>query len=342
MSTFFNDIISRIYEAQATSILADELHRLKADESVSLHDFRATGTQDQLREAANKAKDLGLLSESRLAALLDKIEENGAQHVFLFDYSSGARSELTAERIAASFPEAPSPSPAMYVGRPSRPMLYYRVSSNPGAVVVKQVRSVEYWEKNDDESEEQGDRRIIVYNLHKKRAVNLFVVQPELGRAEIRIDRVRSQIDQRLVEGMFNDFRNDLDKRLPFYDLIMPTPIWNGFPRIIAAKSETFMTVDEASDSSVNVIMSSRREGSRGTDIRSHSSYDLDLPTYSRNQLNVYWQLPQPPGGPRRLLHTILTRVRLKNSTLAKVYFAARAAPEEIHHVLDRIRHFTP
>jgi len=156
--------------------------------------------------------------------------------------------------------------------------------------------------------------------------------------AEIRIDRVRTRDDGKLAEKALTDFLATLAPVLDPAAHLVPVAIRPGFGRIVAARDETFMATDLAADSSARQMLTSRREGQSGQDIRLHKNWHLDGDQYVRDSVNVYWAL----GNEKPDVHTIIRAVKTETSPVeyAKVYVPAHVPEADLKYVISRIRHF--
>jgi len=326
-------LVSRLREARAKGRLELLLKQIKQEQDVPRRKFRASGTIDQLREAVQIAAEDGSISVNVLASLVDEVEENGGQHIFLFDLNEAGRQQVRSEAFKDSFHALPTqPTPAMYADLPSAKRTYIAEKTN--RIVVKQIYRATYWEKDEDRSYSHADERATIMVRRHRRAINLLLLDPVLGRAEVRIDRVRGQMDDGLALTLFSEFQEDLKDNFDFAFLTTPVPIWRGFTRIVSDRDNTYMSIDGARDASVNVNISNRRENDRGTDVRDHPAYTYTTGDYVRDTLNVYWLQEG-----KEKIHTILSRV--PDATIGKVYVAAKIDAEQLAYVLERIRQST-
>lgn len=327
-------LLGRLQESRAKRRLESLLKRIKQEQDVPRQTFRASGTIEQLREAVGRAAAEGLISAQDLASLVDEAEENGAQHIFLFDLNEAGKARARSQEFRATLPALPAqPTPAMYAELPGSKRTY--LSARTGRVVVKQIYKAEYWEKDEEASRtlSNENRRVNVTIRRERRAINLLSLDPVLGRAEVRIDRVRGQLDDSLALDLFAQFKDDLSEVFDFDSLSTPVEIWRAFPAIVADREGTYMSTDGAKDASVSITISNRRENELGTDVRNHPTYAYATDDYVRDTLNVYWLR----GGEK--VHTILSRV--PGTGLSKVYVAAKLEPSLLDYVIERIRQST-
>jgi hypothetical protein len=298
--------------------------------------FRVTGDVSEVAEAVKRASELGLLTLTELAREVDSIEENGAQHIFLFGATEAGKARLTQARLLSAFPAVPTePTPGFYADEPAR-RTYSRFLE--GWITVKQVCTETYPEPN--ESFDDDGQRITSYTDVAHRAIHMLRAHPQSGRVEIRLDRVDRRADETQAMTLLDGFLDTLSDVLDIDEDLTPTPIWKGFPGVLAARDETHMSWDEAKDGTATIRISSRRAGMLGQDIRDHPDYPLHQPHFSRDQLTVFWKLPAGQDGEQEKVHTIMRRLNRNGTSLGKVYVAARVLPEELDHVLSRIRHF--
>jgi hypothetical protein len=337
VSEVSNLLLLRIERERALGRLSAFLAARKLERGLSRSELRSTGNAAQLRNSVESSLSEGLITLDEVASLVDEIEENGGQHIFLFDLTDAGRRQLTAQRLSNALPSPPaSPTAAFYADLPvTRRTMFFERHGRAGA---KQLLTAEYWEQSKEESEAEEDRRTIVYLKKRRRACNCALFDPALGTGEIRIDRVRDAMDHSLALQLFSGFLEPLAGTLDFDDHLVPLPIWDAFGAIVDARGETYMSTDEAYDPDVSLRIASHREKAAGADIRSHAGFVAGGPGYARKVLNVYWRLPWDQA---QLVHTILSVARIGDVSVGKVYVAAKVTPRELNHVLDRIRHFT-
>lgn len=330
-------LVRRLREARAKSRLQAFLKRIKKEQDVPVRKFRSSGTIEQLIEAVEIAARDGLISATDLAALVDEVEENGGQHVFLFDLTPAGIARARSRALKDAFQTLPAqPTPGMYADLPAASRVYF--VKREDTIVIKQIFRASYWEKDETRSYERDNERATFIVRRQRRAINLLRLEPRTGRAEIRIDRVRGQMDDRLAMSLLADFQNSLKGAFDFQSLVTPLEIWRGFPRIVKDRTRTYMSTDGARDASVSVNISNRREKSEGGDVRDHRHYRFSGTDYSRDTLNVYWF---EPGNEDEKFHSILSREEVNGQAVGKVYVAAKLTPAQLAYVLDTIRQFT-
>jgi hypothetical protein len=335
-------LLERLFAARAKHKVQDLLRTLKMDGGHSRSAFRVSGGVDDIASTVRGLVDTGVLPLATLADLVDSVEENGGQHIFLFTLTSAGQAAVTEARARSSFPQAPQqPTSAFYSKLPTAARTYY-VRRSP-TLVVKEVRTAERWVLDSDAGQETADRRTIVFRKERRRAVNLFIADPATSQVEVRIARAADHDDVTLARTLFTEFRARIEPLVDFQKHLAPLAIWNGFTKIVRATDETFMSHDEAEDPSVVHKLSNRRAKMRGRDVREHDSYDMDAIRYKRTSLNVFWNLPNG-SVPTSHLHTVLSRFRFDVPPppldCGKVYVAATVDPKDLSYVLDRIRYF--
>ena len=219
----FELLVRRVHETRGKSHLEDLLRAIKEEQNVPLKAFRATGTSDELLEAVKVAADGGWLTEPRLASLVDELEENGSQHIFLFELTPAGRAHLTEARLGHQFRTSQTgPTPGLYADLPAAKRTHFR--ARPDGLVVKQVFRAEYWEFDREESQVQStaDQRVSISRRHTRRAINLLFVHPETNALEIRVDRVRSQKDDSMALELLTEFLADLGPVLDVQTHVRP------------------------------------------------------------------------------------------------------------------------
>lgn len=268
-----------------------------------------------------------------LARLVDAIEENGAQHVFLFSMTDAGYQAIAGGQLLGRFPAPPAqPTVALY-GDPSTTRTF--AFERNGRLYVKQVYLAEYWDLV--ERHETTTQRTVVYRLERQRAVNLLVANPATREVEIRIDRVRPKDDERLASRALDDFCARLAPALDVAQHLEPVRIWAGFRAMVQARDETFMTVDDAEDPTIRHRLASRRGDTVRLDIRDHAAYDMTQAKYVRETLNIYWLRQE------ERLHTMMSRVTSSDGRwFGKVYIPAQLDEAALDYVIGRIRSFAP
>ena len=338
-------LLSRLRTAPDKRAIQGLLRAVNEECGLRRGELRVTGNKMDLLGNVRDAANTGLLPLSSLAAFVDRLEENGGQHLFLFDLTPEGCAELTPLALEQAFPPAPSnPTAAMYAALPD--LSRFCFLQRQDALIVKQIHAVTFWEKDDNRSFSNETERATVFVRRQHRALNLLRVLPSQRQAEIRIDRVSDGIGDKDIREHLSSFLRALEPILDASRHLSPTPIWNGFANIASWRDGTYMSVDGAEDSSVKIQISNRRAGGFGSDVRDHSSYQFSEDTYVRDQLNVYWDTERlvgnrdPERGDPARVHTILSRFKLDAREYGKVYVAATVSPEVLSSVTEHIRNF--
>lgn len=346
-------LLNRLYDVHEKKKVQDLLRVAKKRPGVKPTDFSVTGNREDIRQSIKTAIELGYLSSGDLARLVDSVEENGSQHIFLFTLTDEGRRELTAERLRHAFPETPDlPLQALYRDRPTSPHAVFRLRDD--VLSIKEVRTFEYWVYDEGASSTDTQRRTVTYQKKRERGVNVFQIDRARGLAEVRIDRVGQRMDDQMALDVLKDFERTLIEggHGPGPGPIDPLrhlsciPVSKAFGRILQATDETYMAVDEARSASIIHRISNYRAGTAGKDVRLLPQYDMDSKDYSHDRLNVYWRIPSTG----KLVHTILAKAAVpivggngktvQYCNCGKIYIPNRLEPAELRHVIDRIRHF--
>ena len=337
----------RLRAASSTRAVRGLLRAINQEQELRPGELRFAGTKEELLQSVRSGCERGLLSTTRLAQLVDRLEENGSQHVFLFDLTEEGRDALTAEALKSTFPlMPPQPTKELYATRPRDSV---HLSERPDAIVIKQVYTATYWEQDESRSFSRETERANYQVQRYRRAVNLFRLIPQQKTAEIRIDRVMEH--DRNKQAVMERFRTFLLALAPIVnvrDHLLPTPIWHAYRPIVEDRSCTYMNVDETKDASTNLVISNRRAAQAGKDVRDHESYAVTRTEgYTRERLSVYWKtdaiitMPaDPERNDRAEIHTVLSRVKLNGRDYGKLYIAATVSPEVLSSVTQRIRRF--
>ena len=335
----FELFVRRVYETRGKSHLEGLLRAIKEEQNVPLKAFRVTGTSDKLLETVKVAADGGWLTERRLARLVDELEENGRQHIFLFELTPAGRAHLTEARLGHQFQTLPTgPTPGLYADLPAAKRTHF--GARPDGLVVKQVFRAEYWEFDREGSQVQStpDQRVSISRRHTRRAINLLIVHPETNALEIRIDRVRSQKDDSMALELLTEFLADLAPALDVQTHIRPIDMARALRTMATNREEIYLNADDALDPSAQISLSNRRTRDRGPDIRDHEKYTLAGVDCVRTGLSPYWIIN---GNYHEKLFTSVSIVQVAPlGACGKVYVSATLRRNVLRHVVDRIRHF--
>ena len=170
----------------------------------------------------------GLLPLTRLATLVDELEENGGQHLFLFDLTTDGLAALRPATLQQAFPPMPpGPTPAMYADPPDHPQIYF--VQRPDALVVKQIHTATFWEKDEERSYSDATERALIVVRRQRRAINLFRVLPDQRRAEIRIDRITHSLGDKDIGEHLRGFLAALD---PILNIENPPAFYSDLGRL--------------------------------------------------------------------------------------------------------------
>ena len=338
-------LLARLRAARDKRAIQGLLRAVKDEQALRRGELRITGNKDELLQQIRDGVARRILSVQRLATFVDQLEENGGQHLFLFNVTPDGLQSLRPPAFRQAFPPMPpGPTPAMYADIPDRPQTYF--SEQPDALVVKQIHAATYWEKDETRSHSDETERMTVVVRRRRRALNLFRVLPHQQQAEVRIDRITHGIGDKEVGEYLRDFLATLAPVVDVERHLGSIPIWHGFRAIANCRSGTYMSTDGAEDPSVKVSISNRRAGGAGQDVRDHPSYPFAAEDYVRDHLNVYWETEKlvgswdPERGDPRRVHTILSRFVLDDREYGKLYIAATVSPEVLSSVTERVRGF--
>lgn len=331
-----NLLLDRIKKAGAITRLAERLREIKTEQQLPT-DFRVAGLNaEQLLASATRAVEQGWLPELTLAKFVDEIEENGAQHVFLFALTDEGRRRLTAARLSNALPEAPArPTPALYAELPGRKRTFFE--NRADALIVKQVFVGTFWERDDDRSYSREDERATIMVRQQRRAVNVFRILPEEQLAEVRIDRVRGRMDNTLALEVLGTFLEDLAEVFDPAQDVRAIPVWEALPKIAANRDEVYLNKDDAEDPSAKISFHNIRARDKGDDVRDHPKYQMRGRDVVRTGLNPYWTVP---GEDSRIYSNISVLPTGPFGRCGKIYLSAKLRPATLNHVLDRIRFF--
>ncbi len=156
-------LVERLRAASSARALQGLLRAINQEQKLRPGELRVTGTKDELLENARSGCQRGLVPIIRLVQLVDRLEENGSQHVFLFDLTEKGLHALTAEALKSTFPLLPHEPPReLYANRPKDSV---QLSERPDAIVVKQVYTATYWSRTKAaHSPEKPNERPIKFN----------------------------------------------------------------------------------------------------------------------------------------------------------------------------------
>ena len=338
-------LLDRLQAARDKRAIQGLLRTVNDDHGLRPGELRITGNKEDLLHHVRHAIDSGLLSIERLATFVDRLEENGGQHLFLFDLTSDGLADLCSRTLRQAFSATPAgPTPAMYAAIPDQPQIYFSQQSD--ALIVKQIHAATFWEKDEARSYANETERATFLVQRQRRALNIFRIFPKIRQAEIRIDRITGTIGDTEIGEYFRAFLATLSPILDVDRHLRTTPIWDGFSDIVKSRDGTYMSTDGAEDPYVKISISNRRAGIAGQDVRDHPSYQYDEADYARNRLNIYWDTarfvahPDPERGDPPRVHTILSRFVLDDREYGKLYISATVSPAVLSSVTEYIRRF--
>jgi hypothetical protein len=330
-------LTQRIYDANAKHVLEDFLRERKWAMNASRDTFRVSGTREELVGSVAEAIRAGVVTVLELRDLVDRIEESGGQHIFLF-HSPASGLSKAAELMNELPPFPAGPTEALYSEHPAQDRIHAQRTGD--VVTVKQFRTAYYWSRDETASSTELDRIVDVRVRRPGRAVNMLRISLSSGEVELRISRVAAAASQdQLCAELIADFQSRLGDSFDFHKDCAPLEVWRGFPSILRDKQGTFIAVDEAKDSTYNRRVSSRRATTQGQDVRDAPNYDLADERYVRDYLSVHWRLYHEAD---KFLHTHLSKFKIDCpdcvARWGKVFVAAKVHPVDLANVLHRIR----
>ena len=329
-------LFRRISARRGRSRLQQLLKNIKTEQKLPANAFNVSAGGDDLLETVWAAVQKGWLTEKALAQLVDDIEENGAQHIFLFNMTPVGLKALTAKRFNEAFESIPArPTPGQYTDVPASTRTYF--SSRPDGLMIKQIFKAEYWERDEEKSYATADERGVITRRHERRAINLLRVHPEEGTAEIHIDRVRSEMDDTLALANLQKFINGLADLVDLPNHLENTPVWDAFAGMVADRDEIYLNADDAVDPGAHISLSNRKSRDRGPDIRTHPKYRLTGAENTRERLSPYWTVE---GQEQRVFSNISIVESSPIGRCGKIYISATLEPKVLRYVLGRIRYF--
>ena len=339
-------LLGRLADAASKEQIQNLLRAVKEEQALRSGELRVSGSKDDLLQHVRDGIASKLLSVGRVATLVDRIEENGRQFLFLFDLTQEGVSALGAPAFRQGFDVAPpGRTPAMYADVPDEPQVYF--SEQADALVVKQVHAATHWELDEQRSYTEETERATFQVLRRHRALNMLRVVPETRQAEIRIGRFRANMKDETVGEHLTAFLQTLSPVVDVEGQMRPTRIWDGFQQLASTREGTFMATDSANDPTATVKFSTRRAGGVSGDIRDHPDYRLERVDYVRDVLNMYWDTEFwvsrrdqfGESGPR-MVHTVLARFRSDGREYGRVDVPVAVSPEVLTGVIECIRRF--
>lgn len=332
-----DSLIERMFAAEANKKIGDLLRSIRDERGLTSHQLRVTGNEEELKDAIRQSITIGALSVDDLAAHVDAVEENGNQHIFVFDLTDLGVAELTPQRARGKKISATAPTENAYEAYPADRLTWH--VDRAKRLVLKQIHTASFWKKNDQESTRTDEREVVIYDRVRRRAINIVVIDSAKRRAEIRISR---------VEGSFESDRKAVDRLVEFLSRVAlflnleehftPTPIWNAFFAIATNREEIVMHWDRAAEARLSVTLSDRMLG-KGGDVRDHPDYRLHGAKWARKELRVSWL--RGGGEATEEIPVKLSEVKYEEAPIGKVEVFKPTDPEALNYVIGRIRHFT-
>ncbi len=272
-------LVDRIIESHAKNRLENFLKAAKEKSAAPVRAFATAGSRDQLVKALGSAIQGRFVTLQEVVSLMDRIEENGAHHIFMFDLTEAGRAALTEKALQNVFKLLPDPPPEdMYSEVPARPYTFLRIRDP--IIALKQVRLTTYMMLDPKKtvtlpSGEQTITRVPV----ERRAVNMLVINVKTGAVEIRIDRSDSTTDATAIED-FDRFVTDMKDSLKWREHLAPFPVRSSFPKMVDSR-DIFMKAAQIVGSDIAGTVSSVRQW---TDVR-------DTPRYNFSPVNDRWDI---------------------------------------------------
>lgn len=326
-------LVDRIIESRAKNRLEDFLKAAKEKNAAPVRAFATAGSRDQLVKALDSAIQGGFITLREVVSLMDRIEENGAHHIFMFDLTKSGHAALTEKALRGAFKLLPDPPPEdMYSEVPAKPYTFLRIRDP--IIALKQVRQTMYMMLDPKKtvtlpSGEQTITRVPV----ERRAVNMLIINVKTGAVEIRIDRSDSTSDATAIED-FDRFVTDMKDSLKWKEHLDPFPIRSSFPKMVDSR-DIFMKAAQVVGSDLAGTVASVREL---TDVRDAKRYNFSPVDDRWDIVKAYFSPPKEESDPE--LYAVVNPVDIHGIECAKVYISARVEPEELSGVIARIRNF--
>ena len=157
--TLLDLLLSRLEAARDKRAIQGLLRAVNEEHGLPRGELRITGRKDDLLHHIRDGVDRGLISVNRLSALVDRLEENGGQHLFLFDLTPEGVAALQAPTFRSAFASMPSsPAPSMYADIPHPPKIYF--AQRDDALVIKQIHAATFWEKDEKQVIRERQRAV--------------------------------------------------------------------------------------------------------------------------------------------------------------------------------------
>jgi hypothetical protein len=167
-AVLIDSLIDRLFAAHSNKKVGEFLRGVRDIRGLTSHQLRVTGSEEELRDAVRQAVNSGALAVNDLAAHVDEVEENGNQHIFLFDLSEIGIAELTSQRASGKKIPATTRNEMSYEAYPADRLTWHVDRSE--RLVLKQIYTASFWRKNDGESTRTEDREVVIFDRIKWRA----------------------------------------------------------------------------------------------------------------------------------------------------------------------------
>jgi hypothetical protein len=329
-------LVKRLFAAQNREQVVRFLKRIKDGNDDARRELRTSGNLEELETQLVAAVGRGWVSIRELAATVDEAEENGNQHVFLFDLTDAGREHITRGGALRHFREAPhDPVEEAYSDLPTGTVLVRNITAE--VFLVKEVFTAAYWITRST-THPSEDEEIIVRERQKQRAMNLLVADTGRSTVEIRIGRIedRGETRQNLTRR-FNDFIARLGRWFDVQLDLVVVPVWDAFPLIQQDRDFVIMPSDRSASATANQLMAVRRRGQHA-DIRDDPDYPANARTYARSEMRLEWI--RGAGDNAEYIPCRISEFAIDEQKFAKVEFRQRIERDALNYVIGRIRHF--
>lgn len=330
-------LISRFVQLGCKEDLRVLLSQLK--EAHNLGNAIKIKSDDEIARSLRVAIDAEHLTIEDLYALLDEKEENGGQHIYLFDLTDVGRRDIRARDLAERFGGIDdlsarirySPLPATHTWFEQRGPL----------LVVKRISTEEYAHPSFFHSRLIDGVEYRSPQPQKRRFVSLLIIDPVSGQAELRIERLGGH-NSKHAQEMFLKIKNELFPTIDLIEHFKSVRVDYGFDGITSNRTETFMSHDAYTDGGFGGRFVRRRDEGGMIDIRDDPGWQSTLHrlTVCRKSLSVYWVTENALR-----LHSVLSTPEILmgiNNRLefGKVFIQEKMSPDQVSHVVNRVRHY--
>lgn len=330
-------LVKRFFAARSREQIITVLRLLKDSDDNAKRELRISGNLDDLEKQFSDAVGRGWITTAKLAKMVDEAEENGNQHVFLFNLTEAGLKALTSAIALSRFKrESANPTEALYEALPEQ-TVFVRATSDD-AFIVKEVFTATYWVTSST-THPTDDEEIIVRNRLRQRAMNMLVIDSSQRRAEIRIARIDDRGET--IENTVVRLKRFIDLLQPWLsidDHLTPVPIWDSFPLLQQNRDEVVMPSDKSASSTSNQNMSIRKRGTHA-DIRDDPDYPKSAATHARTEMRIEWIRGRKEDGD--YIPCRLAEFKVDKRQLAKIEIRARLQMDALSYVIGRIRYFT-